>query len=131
MNADQGSQEPRGPTPEALAAAREMLASEQAKTQERLTGLEREFGGIVESARAGNADDEHDPEGATIAFERQHIAALIGQAQEHLAQIEAALRRLDQGGYGICVSCGRPIPAGRLTARPTATTCVPCASQPG
>jgi RNA polymerase-binding transcription factor len=129
MNAHQGSREPRGPTPEALAAAREMLESERARTRERLTGLEREFGGIVESARADNADDEHDPEGATIAFERQHIAALIGQAQDHLTEIEAALRRLDQGDYGFCASCGRPIAPERLAARPTATMCVACASR--
>jgi len=96
---------------------------------ERLTALEREFGGIVESARADNADDEHDPEGATIAFERQHIAALLDQAREHLAAIDAALGRLDEGGYGICARCGRPIPPERLAARPTATTCVSCASR--
>jgi hypothetical protein len=39
-------------------------------------------------------DDEHDPEGATIAFERQHLAALVSQARRHLAEIDAALRRL-------------------------------------
>ncbi len=109
--------------------ARDRLAAERAGTLERLTGLEREFGGIVESARSDNADDEHDPEGATIAFERQHVAALLEQAREHLAAIDAALGRLDEGGYGICARCGRPIPPERLAARPTATTCVSCASR--
>src|SRR5579875_1844369 len=115
--------------PEAAVTARDRLAAERTATMERLTALEREFGGIVESARADNADDEHDPEGATIAFERQHIAALLDQAREHLAAIDAALGRLDEGGYGICARCGRPIPPERLAARPTATTCVSCASR--
>jgi DnaK suppressor protein len=113
---------------ELLAAAREMLAAERASTLERLAGLEREFGGIVESADSANADDEHDPEGATIAFERQHLAALLGQARGHLTEIDSALRKLDDGSYGICESCGQPIAPGRLAARPTATRCVRCAS---
>ena len=111
------------------AGAREMLTTERAGTLERLAGLEREFDGIVEAAGAANADDEHDPEGATIAFEREHVAALRSQAREHVAEIDAALRRLDEGGYGICAVCGQPIPAGRLAARPTATMCVACTSR--
>ncbi|HYZ52133.1 MAG TPA: TraR/DksA C4-type zinc finger protein [Streptosporangiaceae bacterium] len=122
MNANPGSHEP-------LAAARKMLAAERAGTLERLAGLEREFGGIVESADSANADDEHDPEGATIAFERQHVAALLGQARDHLAEIDSALRKLDDGGYGICGSCGQPIAPERLAARPTATMCVPCTTR--
>jgi RNA polymerase-binding protein DksA len=106
-----------------------MLTAERAETLERLAGLEREFDGIVEAAGAANADDEHDPEGATIAFEREHVAALRSQAREHVAEIDAALRRLDEGGYGICARCGRPIAAGRLAARPTATMCVACTSR--
>lgn len=108
---------------------RELLTDERTRTLERLAGLEREFDGIVEASGAANADDEHDPEGATIAFEREHVAALRGQAREHLAAIDVALRKLDEGGYGICQRCGQPIAAGRLAARPTATTCVACASR--
>jgi RNA polymerase-binding protein DksA len=114
---------------ELLAAAREMLAAERASTLERLAGLEREFGGIVESAGSANTDDEHDPEGATIAFERQHVAALVGQNREHLAEIDSALRKLDDGSYGVCETCGQPVGAERLAARPTAAKCVRCASQ--
>ena len=114
---------------ELLAVAREMLDAERASTLKRLAGLEREFGGIVESASSANADDEHDPEGATIAFERQHVAALLGQARDHLAEIDSALRKLDDGSYGVCETCGQPVGAGRLAARPTAARCVRCASR--
>lgn len=104
------------------------LAAELAATLERLEQLERDFAGIVEGAGPGGTDDEHDPEGATIAFERQHVAALASQARAHLAQIEAAMRRLGQGSYGICQDCGQPIPAARLAARPASVTCLSCAT---
>ena len=111
------------------AGADELLAAERAATLERLSGLEREFRGIVESSGSAGTDDEHDPEGATIAFERQHVAALIGQAHDHLAQIHAALRRLAEGSYGRCERCGQPIGAARLAARPVATSCISCAGR--
>jgi len=95
----------------------------------RIAALERDFAGIVAAAEAANADDEHDPEGATIAYERQHVAALLDQAREQLTSIIAAIKRLDDGSYGRCTRCGRPIPADRLAARPTATTCVSCAGR--
>ena len=93
--------------------------------------LEREFGTIVASASDGSAggDDEHDPEGATIAFERQHVAALIDQARAHLAAIDAALRKVTSGTYEICDICGGPIGTERLTARPASLTCVRCAGK--
>ena len=109
------------------ASSRELLAAERQAALDRLAALEREHAGIVEAAGSANADDEHDPEGATIAFEREHVAALLGQTREHLSQVDAALRRLDDGSYGRCERCGQPIAAGRLAARPTATACVSCA----
>jgi DnaK suppressor protein len=108
--------------------ARDLLAAERESTQARLAALEREFDGIVESSAATATDDEHDPEGGTTAFERQHLAALIGQARSRLAEISQALDRLDAGSYGQCERCGRPIGAERLAARPATTTCISCAA---
>jgi RNA polymerase-binding protein DksA len=107
--------------------ARERLAAERAAAAERLDGLEGEFTELVESARQSNVDDEHDPEGATIAFERQHIAALATQARERVAEIDSALARLADGRYGTCEQCGQPIGAERLAARPATRTCFACA----
>src|SRR5690242_12110376 len=109
---------------------RQALAADRADTLDRLAGLERELDGIVESARAANTDDEHDPEGATLAFEREHATALASQARQHLSDIDAALARLDDGSYGRCARCGGPIAPARLAARPTAATCINCASRP-
>ena len=111
--------------------ARSRLNTDRDQVLGRITELEREFGAIVASASEGSAggDDEHDPEGATIAYERQHTAALLEQAREHLAAIEAAARKLDAGTYGRCDVCGKPIGAERLAARPAALTCVRCAAR--
>jgi len=109
--------------------ARERLTAERAGTLERLGALERELRGIIESSVSAGTDDEHDPEGATIAYERQYVAALIGEAREHLARIDAAMARLAEGSYGRCGRCGQPIGAARLAARPVATTCMSCAGR--
>lgn len=109
--------------------SRALLEAKQQEVIERLAALERDFTGIVEAAGQANTDDEHDPEGATIAFERQHIAALVGQARSQLSQVQAAIARLDAGRYGDCENCGRPIGADRLAARPTAGTCIDCAGR--
>lgn len=82
---------------------------------------------MVEASSASNADDEHDPEGATIAFERAQLDATIAEVHRQRADLDSALVRLDDGTYGICVVCGLPIPAARLEARPSATTHVACA----
>ena len=79
---------------------------------------------LFAASQDSNADDEHDPEGQTIAYERSQLSSLIEAAQAHLADIESAQARVDAGSYGLCEVCGRPIPSARLEARPTARTCV-------
>ena len=106
---------------------RASLEAERRRTTSRLASLRGDFDAVVAASRDTNADDEHDPEGATIAFERSQVDALIHQAVDHLAEVEAAIRRLDAGTYGTCEVCGDAIPAGRLEVRPMARTCVGCA----
>ena len=111
-----------------MATTRELLLAEQARARERAAALEREFAGLSEAASSAGTDDEHDPEGATLAFERQHTAALLEAARRQMAAVDAALRRLEAGRYGVCDRCGQPIGVDRLAARPTATTCIRCAA---
>ena len=103
------------------------LEAARAAARAQITALTGEFDDVVAASAASNADDEHDPEGATIAFERQQVAALLAAARARLADIEAALARRDAGGYGICERCARPIAPERLAARPAARTCISCA----
>jgi DnaK suppressor protein len=110
-----------------MATARELLLAERAGARRRVAALEREFAQLAEAASAGGTDDEHDPEGATLAFERQHTAALLERARDQLAAIEVALERVRDGRYGLCDRCGQPIGDDRLAARPAALTCIRCA----
>jgi DnaK suppressor protein len=105
------------------------LDEERERTRARLAGLTGDYAGIVEASLDSNADDEHDPEGATIAFERSQVGALVAQARLHLAEVDAAIERLRDGRYGTCERCGGPIAPGRLEARPVARTCITCASR--
>ena len=106
-----------------------LLHAERHSALTRVAALQREFADIVAAASTANADDEHDPEGATIAFERQHVAALLEQASSRVALVEQSLQRVADGSYGTCARCRQPIPPARLAARPTATTCTRCAAQ--
>ena len=112
------------------AAAEQRLTDDRAATVERLEALRRGFELVVDASVGANGDDEHDPEGSTIAYERSQLGALVDQAEAHLVEIEAALARLADGTYGLCEVCGRAIPEARLEARPTATRCIEHASHP-
>ena len=107
---------------------RALLEEERSRTTQRLADLRGDYRGFVEASKDSNADDEHDPEGATIAFERSQVEALARQLQQHLRELEAAEQRLADGRYGRCERCGVAIPAARLEARPAARTCVACAT---
>ena len=109
----------------------EALEAERAAALAQIAALTGEFDAVVAASRSSNADDEHDPEGATIAFERQQVAALLDQAHRRLADVDEALRRAAAGEYGTCAECGRPIGAERLAARPQARTCIECAGRTG
>jgi RNA polymerase-binding transcription factor DksA len=109
-------------------AARSRLAAAREQTLRRLADLTDDFDGVVAASRDTNADDEHDPEGATIAFERSQVAALVRQARHDLSEIDTALERVEAGTYGVCQDCGTQIAEGRLEARPATRWCLPCAT---
>ena len=111
-----------------MADLQALLRDERALVMARLTALTADHDSVVAASLDTNADDEHDPEGATIAFERSQIGALVRQARAHLVEIDSAVARLDDGTYGDCEVCGCAIPEARLEARPTARRCIGCAS---
>lgn len=115
------------PMSDPAADPRKALVDERDRTSAFVAQLRAEYRAVVEASRGTNADDEHDPEGATIAFERAQVGAVIAQADRRLGEISAALERLDDGAYGECECCGQPIPGERLAVRPTARACVQCA----
>jgi DnaK suppressor protein len=102
------------------------LADAHTDAAARVAALEAQLAGIVETASASSGDDEHDPEGQTIAFDRAQVAALLAAARHDLVEIEVARARVAAGTYGICERCRRPIAPERLEARPAARACVTC-----
>jgi RNA polymerase-binding transcription factor DksA len=115
------------PAPDS-ADLRQQLADQRASALGQIEALTRDLDGIFAAAESVATDDEHDPEGTTIAFERAQLTSLIEAAQIRVTELEHAAARLDAGDYGRCENCGGPIGAERLDARPAATTCISCAS---
>jgi len=68
--------------------------------------------------------DQHQADLGTETFEREKDISILEQVEAELADIEHALRRLEEGTYGICEACGRPIPDARLEAMPAARFCI-------
>jgi RNA polymerase-binding protein DksA len=115
--------------PTRLREARARLSAERVAAAARIAALERDIATIVESAKGGATDDEHDAEGATIAFERAQAMALLEETRTQVEALDTALVRVDSGSYGVCESCGQDIAPERLAARPSATLCITCASR--
>lgn len=65
-------------------------------------------------------------EGDAEITEREKNAALIAVLESKLQDIQAALRSIEKGHYGICARCGKPIEPGRLEVKPDATLCISC-----
>lgn len=106
---------------EALVSARRAAAS-------RRDELAAELASIEASRQDSNADDEHDPEGSTLAYEHARVASLAARAEHELAELDAALARLGSGRRDECESCGAPIPPERRAALPSTRRCVGCAT---
>jgi len=104
------------------------LWEELDSTKDLIADLESDLEAIAEST-ALSPDDEHDPEGATVGFERARVASLLEQTRRALADIEAAIVRCEAGGYGFCERCGTTIAAERLEALPTTSLCITCAAR--
>lgn len=107
-----------------LGEMRARLLTEREHLVTRIAQMEADKARLVAASVDSNADDEHDPEGQTIAFERSQLEALTDRVREHLAEVDAAQARLVAGRYGTCEVCREEIDGARLEARPTARTCV-------
>lgn len=108
-----------------------LLVAERADAAAQVATLTGDLDRMIQSSAGTNADDEHDPEGATLAFERAQLTALLAASQRRLADLERAIVRHTEGTYGRCETCCQPIPAERLAARPAAANCLDCAATRG
>ena len=108
--------------------ASDLLTAQRADLRERIDALEAEIEGLSVATVDSNGDDEHDPEGSTIAFERSQLQAVLDQAIDQLGEVDAAVERVAADAYGTCERCEKPIADERLTALPSARYCIDCAA---
>ena len=109
-------------------ALRAALLDEAIRVEQQIAALIRSFDNIVEAVEMSNNDDEHDPEGATIAFERAQVTALLDQASADREALRSATARLEEDAYGVCEQCQGFIGVERLLAIPWSTRCITCAT---
>jgi DnaK suppressor protein len=107
-------------------AIRDVLNVERAEALARIRATQADLDAIT-TANA-NIDDEHDPEGSTIAYERAQVAALLAGAQSNLGDLDCAVARLSAGDYSVCERCHSQISSERLAALPAGRTCFDCAN---
>ena len=112
------------------AAARSALESERLLALDRVRAMTSEIAGLAGDAGDANGDDEHDPEGSTVAYERARVAALLAESESNLRDLDMALEKLAKGTYTVCEGCGGTIAWERLEALPAARRCIECASTP-
>ncbi len=107
--------------------ARQRLADERA----RLDGVKSTFDdeGLTQQSENDSVGelssyDQHQADMGTETFEREKDLSILEQVEAELADVEHALRRLDDGTYGTCEVCGKAIPDERLEAMPAARLCL-------
>ena len=106
----------------------EQLRSRLESEQKRLLGELKQLEANVrptEERREGSPFGKREEE-ATESLELEKRLALEKQVRDHLAEVEHALHKFEEGTYGLCDSCGQPIAPDRLEALPQASLCVDC-----
>ncbi len=79
-----------------------------------------------DGANQDSADEDGFGEGDTLNVERDRLLVVASEAKERVAEIDAALGRVEAGTYGVCETCGKAIAKARLEVVPEATLCVNC-----
>jgi len=108
------------------AAARERLLVERERLEVLRNGLRQDLSDESENASLSELSDadQHPADVGTETFNRERDISTLESLDGELADVEAALQRLEQGTYGTCEACGRPISAERLDALPATRFCV-------
>ena len=105
-----------------LEKQRQALLAERRRYTEHAERYEAEAEQLVSEREPGDVQfDEESGEGDSIAVERDRALQISAREREEIAEIDAALARIDEGTYGICVVSGKPIPKERLEAIPHAS----------
>jgi RNA polymerase-binding transcription factor len=110
-----------------ISRMKDALESERARVVAAIENLRNENPGTVEDETGEETWDQHLADAATAMHDRELDYGIADNEQQLLAGIDAALRRIEDGTYGICSSCGKSISPERLEALPWAPLCIDCA----
>lgn len=106
---------------------RELLNEERQRVVAAIQNLHDDHqGSMSDETGEDSAYDNHLADTATETYDRELDYTLEENSENVLAEIDAALKRIDDGSYGICTNRGEQIPLERLEARPYATLCIDC-----
>jgi RNA polymerase-binding protein DksA len=105
---------------------RQRLVEERQRVKEALDYLHQEHLGSLQDGTQEIPSDNHPGDVATVTFDRELDYTLEENEERVLGAIDAALRRIEERTYGICLSCRQPIAAERLEALPWTTRCIDC-----
>ncbi|MFB3885547.1 MAG: RNA polymerase-binding protein DksA [Thermodesulfobacteriota bacterium] len=98
--------------------------------EERLHVLLEEAGRIASDMRQDTNGDFPDPtDRASLESDRNFLLRIKDRERKLIMKVKEALDRIDNGTFGICESCGRPISEKRLEARPVTTQCIDCKTE--
>ncbi len=109
-----------------LKVARDRLTDERARVLAEAAALHDDLSHSIEDSFDEDGNDSHLADSATETVDREIEQSLEENAEHLLAEIDAALGRLDAGTYGSCVRCDKPIGDERLSALPYAAKCIEC-----
>ena len=104
---------------------RELLEAERERVRGAIDYLHQENPGSIEDETGEESQyDNHLGDTATVTYDREMDYTLEDNSEAVLAAIEKALRKIDEGTYGICERCGKPIEKARLKALPYVDLCI-------
>jgi RNA polymerase-binding transcription factor len=111
----------------ALAAIREQLVDKRNELQQRQNELQEDsFDGTQSDITGEVGLDEDFADAGTATFERERDLSIRNNMADLVDQMSRAIQRIDDGTYGTCERCGRPIDAARLKELPHALLCLDC-----
>ena len=114
-------------TKEQLKLLRQLLITERAKLVDEIKSIARDTSTSPREASGDlSAYTVHMADMASDTYERELSMNIVSSEQEILYQIDDALKRLDDGSYGVCQQCNTPIVMSRLKAVPYASLCIGC-----
>jgi RNA polymerase-binding protein DksA len=106
---------------------RTVLLEERERVAAAIENLHAETpGSLTDDSGEETAYDNHLGDTATVTYDRELGYTLEENSEHVLADIDAALKRIEDGTYGICTTCSKEISEERLEARPWATLCIDC-----